>query len=232
MASLNNIHCGQMKATGMFGLLARVSWQAFTKDVQLPPQVLVAFPVWHPSSCVANLFPHCLGGGRVVQAMLVPPVLATPPAATPPDPDAPPFEPPLPAEPAAPELLPPRELLPAEEPGLELPPTTVSPPAELFPPEGGDVEMPPEATVPPLAEVVPPPGLLLAPPLLLGGVPPVWVLLVAPPAAPAAPVVPPALAPAPLEGAPPDPAGLSFTRHPAAITAQQNKASKPMIREC
>ena len=31
-----------MKATGMFGLLASVSWQALTKDVQLPPQVLVA----------------------------------------------------------------------------------------------------------------------------------------------------------------------------------------------
>ena len=70
----------------MFGLLARVSWQAFTKDVQLPPQVLVAFPVTHPSSWVANLFPHCLGGGRVVQATLVPPVVVTPPTETPPVP--------------------------------------------------------------------------------------------------------------------------------------------------
>jgi hypothetical protein len=54
IASLNNIHCGQIKATGMLGLLASVSWQAFTKDVQLPPQVLVAFPVTHPCDCDAN----------------------------------------------------------------------------------------------------------------------------------------------------------------------------------
>jgi hypothetical protein len=54
IASLNNIHCGQMKATGMFGLLASVSWQALTKDVQLPPQVLSAFPVWHPRDWDAN----------------------------------------------------------------------------------------------------------------------------------------------------------------------------------
>jgi hypothetical protein len=38
----------------MLGLLASVSWQAFTKDVQLPPQVLVAFPVTHPCDCDAN----------------------------------------------------------------------------------------------------------------------------------------------------------------------------------
>jgi hypothetical protein len=43
-----------MKATGMFGLLASVSWQALTKDVQLPPQVLVAFPVTHPCDWDAN----------------------------------------------------------------------------------------------------------------------------------------------------------------------------------
>jgi hypothetical protein len=43
-----------MKATGMFGLLASVSWQALTKDVQLPPQVLSAFPVWHPRDWDAN----------------------------------------------------------------------------------------------------------------------------------------------------------------------------------
>jgi hypothetical protein len=147
----------------------------------------------------------------------------------PPEPVAPPFELPLAPAPVPPELLAP------DEPGVELPPTAVSPPlpvappAELFPPEGGDVEMPPAATVPPLAEVVPA-ELPLVPPMLLGCVPPVWVL-VAPPAAPAAPVVPPALAPAALEIVPPDPAGLFFTRHPAAIAAQQNKANKLIIRE-
>jgi hypothetical protein len=226
IASLNNIHCGQMKATGMPGLLARVSWQEFTKDVQLPPQVLVAFPVTHPSPWVANAFPHCRGGGRVVQAMLVPPVVVTPPVATPPDPVAPPFEAPLPPEPPEPELLPPTGLLPPEEPGVELPPTAVTPPLpvappwEPLPPEEAGVESPPEATVPPLA-------LLLDPPLLFGCVPPVGLLVllvvpaaaVVPPAAPAAAVVPPALLPAAPEVVPPDPAEFCWAGHPVVIAA-------------
>jgi len=144
-----------MKATGMFGLLARVSWQAFTKDVQLPPHVLLAFPVTHPSPWVANAFPHCRGGGKVVQAMLVPPVVVTPPVATPPDPVAPPLELLGPPEPPEAELLPPTGLPPPEEPGVELPP--VPAPLVIAPaPEEADAEPPPEATVPALAEVLPP----------------------------------------------------------------------------
>jgi len=154
-----------MKATGMFGLLARVSWQAFTKEVQLPPQVLLAFPVTHPSLWVANAFPHCRGGGRVVQAVLVvPPALVTPPAATPPVPMAPPFEP----------LLPP----------AFAPPVTVLPPEEL-------VALPPEATLPPFAEVAPPAGPAPAPPLLVDCAPPEGPP-VAPPAAELPPAAPPA----------------------------------------